>query len=51
LEKEKLEKADIQSKYEDEKQKREKAEEDVAIAEQKLKQLDTTLQRLLQIKK
>jgi len=51
LEKEKIEKAEIQTRYDEEKQKREKLEEELAISDQKLKQLDSAFQRLLQIKK
>lgn len=51
LEKERNEKAELVSKLEEEKARREKAEDELLISEQKLQQLDSVMQKLLQMKK
>jgi len=51
LEKERQSKTELMTKYDEEKSKREKAEEEMLISEQKLQQLDGVMQRLMNIKK
>jgi len=51
LEKERSGKSELMLKYEEEKGRREKAEEELLISEQKLQQLDGVMQRLMNLKK
>jgi len=51
LERERQSKADVASKYEEERSRREKAEEELQISEHKLQQLDGVMQKLMNIKK